>query len=254
MLSGQSFSTVGASPNLADRVAAALRERVSGGALAPETRMPSEAAMSLQFGVSRTVVREAVSRLKSEGLLTSRQGSGVFVRHDAHIRPLRIESIASRSEDSVVHIVELRRAIEAESAALAADRRDRHDLTAMRDSLRQLDAAVRRGEDGVTEDMHFHHLIATASRNPYFMSVLEFLGQFLEGATRVTRANEARRVDFANAVKQEHAAVLAAIEAGDATAARRAGARHMTNAVRRIRAAGHEFWRAEGDVLAAPIK
>jgi GntR family transcriptional regulator, transcriptional repressor for pyruvate dehydrogenase complex len=170
------------------------------------------------------------------------------------MQPLRIAPLASRSEESVVQIVELRRAIEAESAALAAERRNKGDLDAMRSALRDLDRASARGEDGVTEDVRFHRTVAEASRNPYFLSVLEFLGQFLASATRVTRANESRRTDFARAVKAEHAAVLAAIEASDAAGARRAAARHMVNAAKRIRLAGKDFWLAEGDALAAPIK
>ena len=245
MLAPQQFSPLGATPNLADKVASALREHVSAGGFAPAMRLPTEAAMSQQFGVSRTVVREAVSRLKSEGLLVSRQGAGVFVHAHANVKPLRIEPGASRSRQAVLHIVELRRAIEAESAALAAVRRTHTDIDAMRAALKALDAAVRRGEDGVTEDMRFHRLIAAAAGNPYFLTVLEFLGQFLEGATRVTRANEARRADFARAVKEEHAAVLAAIESGDEGAARRAGARHMSNAAKRIHAADHDFWRSD---------
>jgi GntR family transcriptional regulator, transcriptional repressor for pyruvate dehydrogenase complex len=241
-------------PNLADQVASALRDRLAAGAYAETAKLPSEAKMAVQFGVSRTVVREAVSRLKSEGLLLSRQGAGLFVRADAGIRPLRIESAASRSEQSVVQIVELRRAIEAESAALAAERHSKADLEAMRSALRALDRAGARGEDGVAEDVRFHRSIAEASGNPYFLSVLEFLSQFLASATRVTRANEARRSDFAKAVKVEHAAVLAAIEAGDAAAARRAAGRHMVNAIRRIRLAGKDFWVAEGDALMETLK
>lgn len=239
---------------LSDRLALLLGARIDSGALGPGDKLPTEQELALAHGVSRTVVREAVSRLKSEGMLASRQGAGVFVRADAHLKPLRIESLASRSEQSVVQIVELRRAIEAESAALAAERRTRADLDAMRNALRDLDRASGRGEDGVAEDVRFHRTIAEASRNPYFLSVLEFLGQFLPGATRVTRANESRRADFARAVKEEHAAVLAAIDKGDATVARRAATRHMVNAVKRIRLAGKEFWVAEGDALVQTIK
>jgi len=248
------FEPLAASPNLAEKVASALRSQVVGGNYGEAARLPTESAMSIQFGVSRTVVREAVSRLKSEGLLISRQGSGVFVRTGAHLQPLRIEAGASRSEDSVLHIVELRRAIESESAALAAQRRNKHDVDAMRHALRDLDSAVARGEDGVAEDVRFHRTIAEASGNPYVISVLEFLGQYLQGATRVTRANEARRADFAAAVKSEHAAVLAAIVDGNATLARRSATRHMTNAAKRIRLAGRDFWHAEGDALASGIK
>jgi GntR family transcriptional repressor for pyruvate dehydrogenase complex len=236
------FAPLAGTPNLAEQVAGLLRERIAAGKHAPQTRLPSEAALAAQFGVSRTVVREAVSRLKSEGLVSSRQGSGVFVRKDAQPRPLAIDAQAARSEISVLQIAELRRAIEAEAAALAAERRDKSDITAMRAALKDIDRAVARGEDGVMDDVRFHRLIAASARNPYFIAVLSFLGQYLNGATRVTRANEARRADFAAAVKAEHAAVLEAIIAGDAKAARRAAARHMDNAARRISVAGAAFW------------
>jgi len=247
------FRPLAAAPNLAEQVATALRERIAAAVYAPNARLPSEAALAAQFGVSRTVVREAVSRLKSDGLLASRQGSGLFVRADALLQPLRIDAVAARTEISVLQITELRRAIEAEAAALAAQRRDKTDVAAMRAALKEIDRAVRRGEDGVTDDVRFHRLIAAAGRNPYFISVLAFLGQYLDGATRVTRANEARRADFAAAVKLEHAAVLEAIISGDAYAARRAAARHMDNAARRIRLAGADFWQTQGAALAAQL-
>jgi len=247
------FAPLAGTPNLAEQVASALRERIGLGVHAPQTRLPAESALALQFGVSRTVVREAVSRLKSEGLLASRQGSGVFVRKDAQLRPLSIDAQAARTEISVLQIAELRRAIEADAAALAAARRDKSDIAAMRAALKDIDRAVARGEDGVADDVRFHRLIAASARNPYFISVLAFLGQYLNGATRVTRANEARRADFAQAVKAEHAAVLAAIIDGDAKAARRAAARHMDNAARRIRLAGAQFWEVQNSMPAAPI-
>ncbi|MBL8386045.1 MAG: FadR family transcriptional regulator [Burkholderiales bacterium] len=250
----QPFAPVGAAPNLADQVAAALRARVDAGTFDATSRLPTESQLSQQFGVSRTVVREAVSRLKSEGLLLSRQGSGLYVRPGAHVKPLRIAPDAGRSEQAVRHIVELRRAIEGESAALAAERRRRADVDAMRTALRDLERAVARGEDGVAEDVRFHRLVAEASRNPYILSVLAFLGQYLHDATRVTRANEARRIDFAAAVGREHAAILAAIDAGDAAAARRAAARHMDNAKKRIAMAGRDFWVSAGDELAGTLQ
>jgi GntR family transcriptional repressor for pyruvate dehydrogenase complex len=237
-----SLPPIGIAANLVEQVANVLRERIASGGFAPSERLPTEAGMSVSFGVSRTVVREAVARLKSEGLLLSRQGSGVFVCEGAQLKPLRLESAAGRSLASVLHIVELRRAIEAESAALAASRRSADDIKAMRTTLKELDAAVARGESGVAQDVQFHKLIAAASRNPYFLSVLDFLGQFLAEAIRVTRANEARREDFSRAVKAEHAAIFAAIEAGDAAAARRTGTRHMVNAANRINMADAAFW------------
>src|SRR5439155_14909793 len=117
------FAHLTHSPRLSDRVAEALRERIGSGKLSISDQLPSENAMAAEFGVSRAVVREAVSRLKSEGMLYARQGKGIFVAPTALIRPLRIAPEAARSLQSVLGIVELRRALEAEAAALAAERR-----------------------------------------------------------------------------------------------------------------------------------
>ena len=85
--------------------------------------------------------------------------------------------------------------------------------------------------------MQFHRAIADAARNPFLIQTLEYLGQFLHGATQVTRANEARRMDFAAEVQTEHQAILHAVQAGDVEAARHAAAAHMGNAIRRIQGA-----------------
>jgi GntR family transcriptional repressor for pyruvate dehydrogenase complex len=234
--SAKDLPSLGVTVNLVDRVASVLRARVLEGGFAPGEQLQSETAMAGSFGVSRPVVREAISRLKSEGLLASRQGKGVFVHADAMMRPLTISAEARNSLQTVLEIVELRRAIEAEAAALAAVRRTSKDLEAMRRSLADLDAAVHAGRDGVAEDVNFHRTIAVATGNAQFLAVLQFLGQYLHGATRVTRANEATREDFARQVREEHAAVMDAIERESAADARRSAARHMTGAVRRMRA------------------
>lgn len=86
--------------------------------------------MSEAFGVSITVVREALSRLKSDGLIASHQGEGVFVENDAKARPFRI-STPEGPQHSVRHIFELRMAVEVQTASLAAERRTADDLKAM---------------------------------------------------------------------------------------------------------------------------
>jgi GntR family transcriptional repressor for pyruvate dehydrogenase complex len=243
------FTTLAYSPRLSDRVAEALRKRIVSGALAISDQLPSENAMAGEFGVSRAVVREAVSRLKSEGLLYARQGKGIFVAPTALIRPLRIAPEAARSLQSVLGIVELRRALEGEAAALAAERRRAADLAALRAALWDLDNAVKAGGNGVEEDVAFHRLIAKISGNAYFLDVLEYIGQFMRGATMVTRANEATRVDFGRQVRAEHALVVDAIAAKDPDAARAAAARHMENAAARIRQADPDFWRVQDPLL-----
>jgi GntR family transcriptional repressor for pyruvate dehydrogenase complex len=230
---------LGATPKLSDQVAKVLRERIAQGQFAPGARLPSEAQLAEALGVSRTVVREAVSRLKSEHLLDSRQGSGVFVQA-ASIRPLRLDPQTGLSRETAAQIVELRRAIECEAAALAAERHTAKDLARMKQALVELDRAVAAGGNGVAEDLRFHYVIAEATRNPYYLAVLEFLGQFLHFTMRATRAS--RRADLLRQTDQEHAAVLAAIARGDAAAARHAAARHLVNSMKRMAQADPEFW------------
>ncbi|MEY4710573.1 MAG: hypothetical protein RIS88_23 [Pseudomonadota bacterium] len=219
---------------LSDRVADQLARRIEGGELAPGQRLPTEQQLSERFGVSRTVVREAVSRLKSMGLLVSRQGAGVFVAPRNRARALAFDPSVLQSLDAVVQVVEVRRALEGEVAALAAQRITPAKARALRAALEQLDAAVAAGGDGVEEDLAFHRSIAQATGNPQFERLLTFLEQYQRDAMRVTRTNEAMHGDFMRAVNREHQAIARAVIAGDAPAARRAAMRHMVNAAVRI--------------------
>ncbi|HSV50660.1 MAG TPA: FadR/GntR family transcriptional regulator [Burkholderiaceae bacterium] len=247
------FSPVSSGARLSDQVAQQLAAEIKAGRLGPGAKLPPEARLVEQFQVSRTVVREAVSRLKSLALVDSRQGSGVYVNATLPFAPLNFDARHAESKEAVVQMVEVRRALEAEVAALAAQRRGAADIRSIKQAVKALDKAVKAGGDGVEEDVKFHSAIADAAANPFLMGTLNYLGQFLRGATRVTRANEARRSDFAAQVREEHARIVSAIEAGDAKAAREAAARHMNNAIRRIESADPAFWSQEGARLAQPL-
>ncbi len=246
------FKSITPGANLSDRVADALAAEIRSGRLAVGVKLPTEAALVEQFGVSRTVVREAISRLKSIGQVQSRQGSGVYVK-DAGFSPLHFDARYAVSKQAVVQMVEVRRALEAEVAALAATRRTPADLQRIRQAITALDKAVAAGGDGVEEDVAYHRAIADAAQNPFLISTLDYLRQFLRGATRVTRANEARRADFAAQVRDEHATIAQAIAQADAVGARAAATRHMNNAVARIEQADPAFWQQEGVQLASPL-
>ena len=251
-LRSRAFQRVTPGASLSGQVADAIAAEIRGGRLAAGDKLPTEAALVSQFAVSRTVVREAVSRLKSLGLVDSRQGSGVFVR-DPGFNPLHFDAKAALSKQAVIQIVEVRRALEAEVAGLAAQRRTAADLRRLRSALASIDAAVKAGGDGVAEDVRYHRAIAEAARNPFLIATLEYLGQFLQGATRVTRANEALHSDFVRQVRNEHAAVLLAIEVRDEDSARRTAGAHMNNAIGRIDRADPAFWAQAGVLLAQPL-
>lgn len=219
---------------LSDSVAQQLLEKIDLGLFPRGGKLPTEAVLAQEFGVSRTVVREAISRLKNEGVVEPRQGSGVFVTGQAGIKALRIDYTEASSPEAVLQIVELRRAIEAEVAAQAAIRRTDADMIAIDAALTRIGQDVRAGSDGVAADVAFHRTLAIATRNPYFIKTLEFLSQYLEAATTVTRSNEARRDDFSRQVRDEHEAIVAAIRAGDGAAARAAAQNHLINAAWRL--------------------
>jgi GntR family transcriptional repressor for pyruvate dehydrogenase complex len=246
------FKPTATGARLSDQVADALAAQIRDGQLGANSKLPTEAALVLRFAVSRTVVREALSRLKSLDLVESRQGSGVYVK-EVGFSPLNFDVSSSVSRQAVIQMVEVRRALEAEVAALAAQRRKQTDIRRIRKALSQLDKAVQAGGDGVDEDVQYHRAIAEAARNPFLIRTLEYVGQFLQGATRVTRANEARRSDFARQVLNEHALIVQAIEDGDANAARQAATAHMDNAIARIGQADPAFWTQTGVKLATDL-
>ncbi|WP_229873209.1 FadR/GntR family transcriptional regulator [Streptomyces purpurascens] len=224
---------------LADQVASTLSEEIESGRLAEGDRLPTEVELVRQLGVSRTVVREALSRLRNAGLIEPRQGIGVFVL-PRRTRPLDLEAADTKAK--VLQIVEVRRAMEGEAAHLAATRATPLDLARMRQALDAIDSAVAAGGDGVDEDLAFHRSIAESTGNTVLVSTLRYLGDVSRSGIRVTRANEARRNDFIEAVRAEHHAILAAIEARDAEAARTAARLHMNHAAARLQDADDGFW------------
>jgi GntR family transcriptional repressor for pyruvate dehydrogenase complex len=247
---------VNASTSLADRVASILTEEIRSGRWPVGSKLPTEVRLVEQLGVSRTVVREAISRLRTAGLVESRQGSGVFVL-EPNTAPLDLavdESTSHTPETKlkVLQIVEVRRAVEAEAAGLAAEQADAEEITAMRDALVTLDQVVAAGGDGVEEDLAFHRVIADASGNPVMAATVRYLGEVLRTGIQVTRANEARRDDFIQQVRDEHAAIVAAIASGDPDAARAAAREHMRQAARRLQDADEKFWAQTSDVTLDP--
>jgi GntR family transcriptional repressor for pyruvate dehydrogenase complex len=234
--------------NRVEEVARELVSRIRSGELQADMRLPSEQAMAVQFGVSRTVIREAIARLKNEGLVTTRQGSGAFVR-DWKTSSLHLGPEISKSLESVLFIAELRKGIEAEAAALAAERRTRKDLVAIETAYARVSETARARGDSTRADMGFHRAIADASHNPYYTAILDYLSQFLVQVLRVSRGNEALREDFARQVESEHLDIVDAIRRKDSSAARLAAQIHMDQARIRIRKAGRDIWSKKGKRL-----
>src|SRR3954452_20507402 len=162
--------------NLALTVVDALADRIRDGRLAPGAKLATESALMAEFGVSRTVIREALSKLQAAALVHTRHGVGTFVTHGGvdsavfRIRPDQLETL-----HDVVAMLELRIGVETEAAGLAAQRRGDDNLAAMRRALIAFTQAVEAGRDAVGPDFQFHVEIARATQNPHFSALLQSL-------------------------------------------------------------------------------
>jgi GntR family transcriptional regulator, transcriptional repressor for pyruvate dehydrogenase complex len=221
-------------PRLPERVAAVIARQIGEGRYRPGAKLPPESRLSEVFGVSRSVVREAISRLKTEGLLDSRQGKGVMVLGPAARTAFRMGGIDRLSPQELAQFYEMRSVIESETAALAACRRNSTDLKRLHDSLTRMAQAVEEGTDGTGPDVEFHRIIAEASGNRYLKDLMEFLNTRAGQVIRTAREHSSRSPKLPAHVQQEHEDIFQAIAAGDAEAARRISRRHLQNAARRL--------------------
>jgi GntR family transcriptional regulator, transcriptional repressor for pyruvate dehydrogenase complex len=217
----------------------ALGDRVRDGRLPPGSKLPTEAAMVAEFGVSRTVVREAMSRLQAAGVVETRHGVGTFVIGYGDASTFRIAPDQLGTLKDVIAVLELRIAVETEAAALAASRRTPGNVAALRSALDAFEAAVEEGRDAVGPDFQFHLEVARASHNRHFADLMTTLGGMmiprarLEPAVPLTPERQA----YLRKVNAEHEGIYEAIARQDPEAARAAIRTHLVNSRERRRKA-----------------
>jgi len=216
-----------------------LSERIRGGQLATGAKLPTEGQFMGEFGVSRTVVREALSKLQAAGMVQTRHGIGTFVvgSGDAK-RGFRIEAKHLATLGDVIAVLELRIGVETEAAALAAQRRTAQNLAEMRAALDQFAAAVEAGRDAVNADYRFHSEIARATQNTHFAGLLGTLGAKIIPRARLdAQAIDDERRAYLRRVNAEHESIYDAVANHDAEAARAAMRTHLANSRERRRRA-----------------
>jgi GntR family transcriptional repressor for pyruvate dehydrogenase complex len=238
-LKKDSVAPVPSEPNLTDRVTEMLLEEITSGDYQIGEVLPPEQIIATRMGVSRTVLREAVSRLKGDGIVQSKQGRGLTVMQTARPSVLRMQAADIGDADQVLRIVELRRGFEIEAAQLAAQRRSEEDLAAMRRALRKMADAIATGDVavGVDADMEFHRCVARATRNEHYLNFFDFLAVLLKKNLRVSRSRSAKIAGRGAQAQKEHEALFAAIEKGDVELARQQARTHVDNTEARLRTA-----------------
>lgn len=234
-----SIALPGARRSLTAQLVDALRAQIDAKELKAGARLATEAVMVQRFGVSRTVVREALSRLQAAGFVETRHGIGTFVC-DAGTSPLlHLDPADVAGSIDALAILELRISLETESAGLAAMRCDAARLATMRAALADFSRSVGAASDTVAPDLRFHMEIAHATGNRYFVEIMEHLGTRMIPRTRITATPIPREqyAEYLMRVNREHEQIADAIERGDADSARTAMRLHLINSRERLRRA-----------------
>ncbi len=223
-------------PNLAQTVVASLSEKIRSGIYRPGEKLPAEPAVMAELGVSRTVVREAISRLQASGLVMTRHGIGTFVC-EAPASAIQIGSVVTLSD--VLAMLELRISLETEAAALAAHRRGDEHLREMQSAIEAYEAEVMAGRKGVDADFRFHMQVALATGNRYFESIFRQLGTATIPRTRLdtTSLSAESASSYLQRINREHEAILEAIRRQDPESARAGMRMHLANSRERLRKA-----------------
>lgn len=214
----------------------ALKAQIESGRYKPGDRLPSEAQLTKEFAVSRTVVREAVASLSADGLLEPRQGAGIFVLQPPDIVDLPFQNIDFVRISSMIEMLELRTAIEVEAAGLAAQRRSPAQEEQIVESYRKIGALAKESKSTVEADFEFHLAIADATNNPRFREFLVMIGPSLIprhalGASSTDPATKS----YLDVLDKEHEEILSAILDGDEARARNAMRHHLKGSQSRYR-------------------
>lgn len=224
----------GGAGSLPDRVYAGIVESILRGDCGETGRLPTEAELAARFGVSRPTVREALSRLRSDGIVASRRGAGSYVVRTPGSAPAP-STTPIRSMADIERYYAFRTCVEAGAAAGAAEFRDAADIDAIRAGYEALGEAMEAGRSGVDEDVRFHLAIAGASHNPFFVQTIATsvgpIRQFMELARSVADKKDIGRV---REVQREHRAIVEAIERRAPTEAAEAMRAHILAARHRI--------------------
>ncbi|WP_336966512.1 FadR/GntR family transcriptional regulator [Sphingobium aquiterrae] len=218
---------------LADRAYAAIVALINQDNLQQGDRLPSESRLAESFGVSRTIVREALVRLAADGITEARRGAGSFVKRRPSERlgehmPLSDLSAAMGS-------YEVRFVLEGEAARLAALRRTPEQMAAIEEALRKLCDALLANGPAHLEDMALHRVIALSTSNPAFVETFDHMHREMD---RIMRAgvdiSRSRPPEAIQAMLAEHEAIVEAIRTQDADGASLAMRWHLSQGRKRL--------------------
>jgi GntR family transcriptional repressor for pyruvate dehydrogenase complex len=210
---------------LSDRAAKALESLIVGGVLKSGSRLPPERELAAMFGVSRTVIREAVQNLAARGLLEVRLGDGTVVTGPSADSVSESLRLLLRSQDTgiaIEHLHEVRRVLEVEIAERAAERATDEDISDLGAIVQELEAQ-RDVEASARLDVEFHRALAVAAHNPLFIILLDSIGGLLLAIRRTSFDHP----ETASKARYHHRNIFEQVTRRDPGAARQAMSSHL---------------------------
>ena len=227
----------GRSRGLVQHVVDGLTASFVEGTLAPGTKLPTEAEIMSQFGVSRTVIREAISRLQANSLVETRHGIGTFALMVPKPNSFQLAEVDHEMLSDVLSMLELRVSLETEAAGLAAQRRTPEALDAMQSHLHAFQQCIGQGVSPVPSDFNFHMEVVKATGNPHFLDLMTYLGNTVILRSMIDTTIEAPKGDLRSVWKvlDEHENIFNAIRNQDSDSARAAMRTHLSNSKDRLK-------------------
>lgn len=221
---------------LASSIGQALRESIRSGLYRPGDKLPSEAKLTQEHNVSRTVIREAIAALRADGLVDPRQGAGVFVLEPISAPVLPFQNVDNAKVSSVIELLELRAPVEMEAAALAAQRRSPAQEEAIIERHRAIIDCIDGGRPTIEVDFDLHLAVADATNNPRFVEFLRIMGEGMIPRSALREPNAERTSgEYLQRLVEEHGRIVAAISNGDVDDAREAMRVHLSGSQQRYR-------------------
>ena len=218
---------------LPDRISSEILAQVSDGRLKPGDALPTEIALASSFGVSRNVVREAIARLRSDGVIETKQGRGAVILPPSERETFRVDMRDLSEKERVANLFELRSILELDAAGLAAIRRSDEELEELEQILDTMRGQSRIDEVALEADSAFHRALGLATRNEYLAAIVDYIAVRLKETTLATDAIYGKG-DLLEVTIEEHWAILDAVGRRDATGARQAMWAHIDSAARRL--------------------
>jgi GntR family transcriptional regulator, transcriptional repressor for pyruvate dehydrogenase complex len=223
---------------LSAHVVEVLRGRMIAGEIPPGKKLPTESRLTEAFGVSRTVVREALAALAADGLVEARQGAGVFAVAKPSAAFSAIGLDIGNKISVALNVLEVRMGLEIEAAGFAAERRSGAQEAGIHEAYLEFDRLLDLDAPTNEADFAIHRAIAQATNNPFYVEVLDALGSRTIPCNNTTpwgTEDEVSR-EYQIGLQREHAAIIAAISRQDAAAARQSMRQHLWGSQERYRA------------------